>query len=380
MIPPCAEVAAGVAGAALRDFARRHRLDRRAGPPLAVACSGGADSTALLLAAVQRFGPRRVRALHVHHGLQPAADDFAAHVRALCAAWDVPCVELAVRVDIAPGDSVEERARQARHTALDAAARQAGCDWLLLAHQADDQAESLLLALLRGAGPRGLAAMPEVARRDGLHVGRPLLGVAGDALRADLAAAGVPFAIDPMNTDPTWRRVRIRRELLPVIAALEPGWRQTLGRSARLCAQAAEAVAERAAADLATCRAAAAEGEGAEREGAEGATGAVAAGDTARDAAAAPGAGAAPLDAPLWLPALRRLSGPRLAEALRAWLDAAGVRSSSGQIDNLCRQVASSARGDAAVDAAVGGARVARRGRFIVLQRSATGCAERGVS
>ncbi|MEG2629607.1 MAG: tRNA lysidine(34) synthetase TilS, partial [Comamonas sp.] len=139
--------------------------------PLAVALSGGADSTALLLACAQRW-PGQVHAIHVHHGLQSAAEGFVAHCEALCARLQVPLTVCRVDARHAAGQSPEDAARQSRYAALAEAALQA---WpgrpmaaVALAQHADDQVETLLLALSRGAGVAGLAAMPAQWQRLGL--------------------------------------------------------------------------------------------------------------------------------------------------------------------------------------------------------------------
>lgn len=308
----------------LREQARTAQAAALDGPqPLAVGFSGGADSTALLLAA-RRLWPRRgLFALHVHHGLQAAADDFAQHALRQCAHWGVECRVLDLRVPRARGDSVEEQARRVRHDGLQRAARELGCEWLLLGQHADDQAESLLLALLRGAGPAGLAGMPAAAWRGGVWVGRPLLRCSAATLRAELDAAGVPYVRDPMNADPAWRRSRIRHELLPLIERLEPAWRRTLGRSAALCAQAADELRRQAAEDLCACR-----GE--------------------------PG---------LRLERLGTLAPPRRAEVLRAWLAEQGLRTNAAQIDNLGRQL--EAPRQRAVQVGIGPARLWREGDWL---------------
>ncbi|MHB0919911.1 MAG: tRNA lysidine(34) synthetase TilS [Thiomonas delicata] len=316
---------------ALRRFVSRHAQEC-CPAPVAIAFSGGADSTALLLAALQLWGAGHVRALHVHHGLQADADRFAAHAQRLCQAWGVDCSLLPVQVELQRGDSLEDKARGARYVALTRAARDRGCRWLLLGHQADDQAESLLLALLRGAGPRGLAAMPEAAERHGIWLGRPLLGCAADALRELLDAQQVPYVHDAMNTDPAFRRSRIRHELLPVIARLEPGWRNTLARSAQLCALAAQTLDEVAQRDLRACSV---------PEG-------------------------------LVLSALRALPDARLSEVLRLWLEQAGLRTHSGQIDNLLRQVRATARGAGKLRVVSGATTVLRHGRLLVLDVGGT--------
>ena len=291
--------------------------------PLALAFSGGADSTALLLAARRVWPGRHLIALHVHHGLQCAADDFAAHAAGQCERWGLECRVLRVQVQLRRGSSLEEQAREQRHAALQRAARDAQCAWLLLGHQADDQAESLLLALLRGAGPAGLAAMPAAVRRGDVWLGRPLLGCAAAGLRAELDAAGVAYVDDPMNADAALRRSRIRHELLPVLDALEPAWRRTLGRSAALCAQAAGQLRAAAALDLEACR---------------GQSG-------------------------LRLERLAALDGARRAEVLRAWLGELGLRCSRAQMDNLCRQL--EAPPHAAVCVAIGAARLWRDGEWL---------------
>ena len=131
--------------------------------PVAIAFSGGADSTALLHAAAQAW-PQRVQAIHVHHGLQPAAQAFASHCEKLCSDLGVPLHIRAVDARHAAGESPEDAARKARYRALAGAAAEAGAATVLLAQHADDQVETLLLALSRGAGLPGLAAMPASAR------------------------------------------------------------------------------------------------------------------------------------------------------------------------------------------------------------------------
>ena len=325
--PQWAALKAEPALSALHLFAGA-RLDPRANAvPLAIAFSGGADSTALLLAALHLWGPQRLHALHVHHGLQTDADRFAEHARGLCASWGVACSVLRVQIPARRGESLEDAARGARYTALTNAAGTLGSRWLLLGHQADDQAESLLLALLRGAGPKGLAGMPAVASRAGLWLGRPLLSCAADSLRHMLDVQGVPYVHDAMNLDPAFRRSRIRHELLPVLARLEPSWRATLTRAASLCAQASAGIEELAQQDLVLC------------EGPEG----------------------------LRLAALRALPEARLSEVLRLWLRESGLRSNHGQIVNLCRQVRATARGAVALQVRLGQGLVERRGPWLAL-------------
>ncbi len=220
--------------------------------PFAVAFSGGADSTALLVACATRW-PGRVHAVHVHHGLQAAADGFEAHCVTLCERLQVPLVVQRVNATHASGESPEDAARQARYRALAEALQN---NWngqikdVALAQHADDQVETLLLALSRGAGLPGLACMPAVAERHGVTYHRPWLDVAGVALREALRAEGQAWVEDPTNVDTRYTRNRIRAELLPVIEQAFPSFRQTFARSASHAAQAQTLLQELAEQDL----------------------------------------------------------------------------------------------------------------------------------
>ncbi|GAB4205030.1 MAG: tRNA lysidine(34) synthetase TilS [Tibeticola sp.] len=224
------------------------------GLPLAVCVSGGADSTALLLACARRW-PGRVYAIHVHHGLQSAADAFEAHCVALCARLGVPLVVRRIDARAAPGQSPEDAARQARYEVFRSVP---SAEWshlalkdIAIAHHADDQAETVLIALSRGAGLPGLAAMPAYAERAGLRWHRPLLGVRADAIRDWLRAQGETWVEDPSNADPRFTRNRLRTRVLPVLEAALPQFRETFARSARHAAQAQQLLDELAALDLA---------------------------------------------------------------------------------------------------------------------------------
>jgi tRNA(Ile)-lysidine synthase len=183
LVPALLHGADNPAVPALQAFATRHQLAL----PVAVAYSGGADSTALLRAAVQCW-PGQVSAVHVHHGLQAAADDFARHCQQVCEALSVPLSVLRVKARPADGQSPEDAARRARYPALAQAARQMGCTMVLLAQHGDDQAETVMLALGRGSGLPGLAAMPEHFERDGAAFGRPLLELSARAQRRSHSA------------------------------------------------------------------------------------------------------------------------------------------------------------------------------------------------
>ncbi|MEO5797630.1 MAG: tRNA lysidine(34) synthetase TilS [Rhodoferax sp.] len=221
--------------------------------PLAVAFSGGADSTALLLACAERW-PGQVQAVHIHHGLQAAADDFVRHCETFCAGLRVQLQVVHVDAQPAPGESPEDAARKARYKAFRALAQevpaQAAIKTIVLAQHADDQVETLLLALSRGAGLPGLACMPARWERDGIHYHRPLLGVRADHIRDWLAQRGVAYVTDPTNADERFTRNRIRAQLLPVLEAAFPQFRETFARSAAHAAQAQTVLVEVAEQDL----------------------------------------------------------------------------------------------------------------------------------
>ena len=226
--------------------------DFRPGLPLAVALSGGADSTALLIACARRW-PGQVRAVHVHHGLQAAADDFEAFCRPLCERLQVPLAVCHVDARPAPGQSPEDAARQARYAALAEAVTR---HWpevhdVALAQHADDQIETLLIALSRGSGLPGLAGMPAQWERLGLRWHRPWLQVPGTELRRWLRQQGEPWVEDPSNQDERYTRNRIRARVLPALDAALPGFRETFARSAAHVAQAQALIDEVAAEDLA---------------------------------------------------------------------------------------------------------------------------------
>lgn len=222
--------------------------------PLAVAYSGGADSTALLLACAEKW-PGQVRAVHVHHGLQTAADAFANHCEAACAQLQVPLQVVRVQAGHAPGESPEDAARKARYEAFRVFSQQEqgreAIKSIAIAQHADDQVETILLALSRGAGLPGLSAMPARWQRDGLVYHRPLLQVPAPAIRAWLMQKGVSFIEDPTNTDERFTRNRIRARLLPALAEAFPQFRETFARSAQHAAQAQALLVEVARGDLA---------------------------------------------------------------------------------------------------------------------------------
>ncbi|MER6596620.1 tRNA lysidine(34) synthetase TilS, partial [Micromonospora purpureochromogenes] len=218
------------------------------------ACSGGADSLALAAATAfvaPRLG-RRAGLVTVDHGLQEGSAGRAEAV----ARWAVeagldPVEAVPVTVAGRPGGP-EAAAREARYQALVDAARRHRAAALLVGHTRDDQAETVLLALARGAGPRGLAGMPERRELDGVPLLRPLLDVTRDDTRKACAALGLTPWEDPHNADPSYARARVRADVLPVLLrALGPGVLDNLARTARLVAADTAALDDLAAAALA---------------------------------------------------------------------------------------------------------------------------------
>lgn len=228
-------------------------LDQDFAPPLplAVAYSGGADSTALLHACHQRW-PGAVQAVHVHHGLQSAADSFVTHCQQVCSALGVPLHVVRLDARAQPGQSPQDAARRHRYRALAQVAQQIAAASLALAQHADDQVETLLLALSRGAGLPGLAAMPSHWQRDGLHWFRPLLHTPAAVLRDWLTAQNLSWVEDPSNDSHDYVRNRIRAHVLPALQVSFAQWRQTFARSSAHAAQASRLLDDLARLDLQT--------------------------------------------------------------------------------------------------------------------------------
>jgi tRNA(Ile)-lysidine synthase len=196
-----------------------------------VACSGGADSVALAVAALfvaRRMGVR-CGLVTVDHGLQDGSGERAAGLAdwALARGF-LPVQVRTVRVGDAGGP--EAAAREARYAALEAAAIEHRAAMVLLGHTRDDQAETVLLALARGSGPRGLAGMPQCRVRNRVLFVRPLLDVSRAETRAACVAEGLGVWEDPHNVDAAYARSRVR----PLVAALGPGVVDNLARTARL--------------------------------------------------------------------------------------------------------------------------------------------------
>lgn len=222
--------------------------------PLGVALSGGADSCALLVACVRQW-PGHVVALHINHGLQAAASTFQEHCQQLCTALQVPLRVKTVSAAHASGQSPEDAARIARYQGLLDLAAGEGAEVSLpsiaVAQHADDQVETLLLALSRGAGLAGLSAMPAQWLREGVRFHRPLLQVAGSTVREWLAREQIGFVEDPTNVDERFTRNRIRALVSPALEAAFPQFRDTFARSAAHAAQAQTLLDEIAQEDVA---------------------------------------------------------------------------------------------------------------------------------
>lgn len=232
------------------------------GCPIAVAYSGGRDSAALLHAAcaVARARGVPLHALHVHHGLSVHADQWCALARSQCERWGVGFHAVKVRVTGSTGEGVEAEARRLRYEALARMAREADCSRVLLAHHADDQAETLLLQALRGTGLAGVAAMPLRLSRDGIDWLRPWLRVRRERLALHVLDHEVPFVEDASNADERHARNRLRHGVLPGLEAAFPGAVEALGEVASNAQEALECLRDLAEQDLGVLRVAGAAG------------------------------------------------------------------------------------------------------------------------
>jgi tRNA(Ile)-lysidine synthase len=223
--------------------AKRLFADWKAAPAIVLAVSGGPDSIALMwLAARWRRtlarGPRLI-AVTVDHGLRAEAKGEARDVKRLARTLDLPHRTMRW-TGAKPKTGLPAAARAARYRLLAQAARTSGATHILTAHTRDDQAETLLMRLLRGSGIAGLAAMARQSERDGVLLARPFLHISKSQLIATLKKAKLGFADDPTNRDPSFTRPRLRT-LMPVLAA-EGGDTRNLARLASRLARANQAV------------------------------------------------------------------------------------------------------------------------------------------
>lgn len=198
-----------------------------------VACSGGADSLALLAGAVTSGRFVRVVGAVVDHGLQQDSSEHTARVVSQMAALGVD-ETASIRVTVDPGPhGVEAGAREARYAALAQLAQHFGSDVVLLGHTLDDQAETVLLGLTRGSGGRSIAGMRRRFTRDGVRFDRPLLGLTRAQTEAACSAQDLTWWTDPHNTDPRFVRSRIRHDVMPLLeSSLGPGVAAALARTA----------------------------------------------------------------------------------------------------------------------------------------------------
>lgn len=217
-----------------------------------VAFSGGLDSMVLLHALHSLRGEPgdfALRAVYIHHGLHPEADAWSARCEAVAARLNVPYVARSVCVERDTGEGLEAAARRARYAAF--AELLAADEQLLTAHHAEDQLETYLLRLLRGTGVHGLASIVERAPFADGWLLRPLLSVGRADLTAYAQAHGLDWIDDPSNIDTTLDRNYLRHKVVPVLRARWPGLAATIGRAARLSAEAAELIDGLAAGDCA---------------------------------------------------------------------------------------------------------------------------------
>jgi len=218
-----------------------------------VALSGGLDSSLLLTLAARAAHrhPRPLYALHVDHGLQAASAEFIRHCHRLCDRLGVPLFIERVSVDVTAGRGLEGAAREARYAAF--AARLSAGDTLWLAQHRRDQAETWLLAALRGSGMRGLAGMPRERDWAGSRVVRPLRELPRARLEREAEAIGLGWVEDPSNVDETLDRNFLRHRVLPLLESRWPRAEASLARSATLAGEADGLLGELAALDLTAC-------------------------------------------------------------------------------------------------------------------------------
>lgn len=207
---------------------------------LCVAFSGGPDSTALLhaLAQLPEARARGLRALHVDHGMNPQSPDWVEHCLRFCDTLNLPCDVLRVQVELDTGLGLEAAARHARYTAFAAQLQQG--EFLLLAHHRDDQAETVLLKLLRGAGPDSLGGMHALRPFALGQLWRPLLELSRKQLLDYVEAEQLPCINDPSNSDTRLARNHLRHDILPRLERLWPQAVDSIVHSAALSRAAAD--------------------------------------------------------------------------------------------------------------------------------------------
>jgi tRNA(Ile)-lysidine synthase len=195
------------------------------GKRVALALSGGVDSVVLLHLLKDHPG---ISAVHVHHGLSPNADRWTKFCKRLCKAWNVPLAVSRVKVR-RTAKGLEAAAREARYRVF----MKEKAELIALAHQLDDQAETVLMNLLRGTGVRGASGMQPITRFEGKCLARPLLDVSRKAIEEYARLHGLEWIEDESNADDSLTRNFVRRRLGPLIETRFPQWKQALARAAR---------------------------------------------------------------------------------------------------------------------------------------------------
>lgn len=276
---------------------------------MGVAVSGGPDSAimAVQLALLARETGSFPHILHIHHGLQEPADRWRDHVHDLAHLLGLPCHSQTVQVASGTGTGTEAAARMARYQALRAMARDLNLQGIFLAHHRDDQAETVLLRLLRGSGPTGLAAMAEQTRRDGMLYVRPWLNIERALIMKHVQLFGMACnwwpVYDPTNYQDRYTRSAVRERLAPELNQRWPGWQAVLARHARLASQTRDILDEVAQEDFRTLEA--------DQDGRG-----------------------------FSLKAWRKLSPARQAHVLRHWLERLGHRApTEARLNNVMRQL-----------------------------------------
>lgn len=306
---------------------------------VALGYSGGLDSSVLLHLALRFCAERGLKlcAFHVHHGLSPDADSWLLHCREQAQAYGVQFESRHVQLHHAAEHGTEQAARLARYAALAELCRLHHCRLLLTAHHQDDQAESVLLQLLRGAGLPGLSGMPQLHNEHALlgseiALGRPLLECSRIELERYAEAQHLSFVVDASNTDPRYKRNALRQQLAPILETHFPGYAATLSRSARHMQTAQVLLDQLAEIDLQAC----AQGEA------------------------------------LLLDAMRRLVPERRDNLLRYWLKLRGaeVALSEAQLAQIHQQLMH-ARSDSHPQCFVGGLCIQRQGELLLALQSA---------
>ena len=228
---------------------------------LAIAYSGGLDSSALLHL-LHRYAQKnniKLHAFHIHHGLSPHADDWLMHCAAVCTALEIPFSAQRVQLKNIESDGIEAAARSSRYAALGALCRAHQIGLLLTAHHQDDQAETVLLQLLRGSGVAGLSGMEsanharELLGDAALLMARPLLGVSRRQLADFVAASSIRYLDDESNQDMRYARNALRHQVMPALLEAFPGFQQRLARTASHAQSAQRLLVELAAQDNAHC-------------------------------------------------------------------------------------------------------------------------------